>query len=269
MSRPAHVVSMSRVRTEPHGGFSQHVHQGIDEWCLVTEGTTTIRHAGVDRSAVPGDLFLFRSGEAHGYRNRAAAAPVLWVIHFRPPCGLAEALPVIAASDPEARTWHLDQAARSAFQARFAELAIEVTRSDATAMVAIDAHLRLLATAANRWHNEATMDPAEDDDLDLTALREAVADGFDDRALSARFPAYDALRHRFRRRYGCSPRTMRQRLRMEQAKALLVEGWTLGEISEHLGYGRQHEFGRAFKRVVGLAPGAWRASVSAQGARSR
>ena len=52
---------------------------------------------------------------------------------------------------------------------------------------------------------------------------------------------------------------MRSRLRVEKAKGLL-SGSTLSmaEIAEQVGYARQHEFARAFRREVGCTPSAYR-----------
>ena len=57
-----------------------------------------------------------------------------------------------------------------------------------------------------------------------------------------------------------TPREMRQRLRIQQAKNLLLEtSLSIKEISIRLGYPRQHEFTRDFHQHLGLAPTAWRA----------
>jgi quercetin dioxygenase-like cupin family protein len=57
-----------------------HVHDH-DEICLVADQATEIRHGGVWRRAAPGDIFLFRRGELHGYRNARDEEPHLWLVH--------------------------------------------------------------------------------------------------------------------------------------------------------------------------------------------
>ncbi len=47
---------------------------------------------------------------------------------------------------------------------------------------------------------------------------------------------------------------------MEHARNLLLESnLSIKEISERIGYARQHEFYRAFRRHVGCGPSDWRA----------
>jgi len=54
-------------------------------------------------------------------------------------------------------------------------------------------------------------------------------------------------------------REMLLRLRMEQARNLLLESnLSIKEISERLGYARQHDFYRAFRQRIGCSPSAWR-----------
>jgi AraC-like DNA-binding protein len=52
------------------------------------------------------------------------------------------------------------------------------------------------------------------------------------------------------------------RWRMHVAVAALKEeGATVGELAERLGYGSEAAFSRAFKRVIGASPGAFRGSA--------
>ena len=74
-----------------------------------------------------------------------------------------------------------------------------------------------------------------------------------------RMPNYDSLRHSFKNAFGCSPREMLFRLRIQQAKNLLLETpLSVKEIADRVGYQRQHEFARAFKLEVGVSPSEWR-----------
>jgi transcriptional regulator GlxA family with amidase domain len=73
-------------------------------------------------------------------------------------------------------------------------------------------------------------------------------------------PNYDSLRHGFKRAFGCSPRDMMLRLRIQHAKNLLLEtNLSIKEIADRSGYQRQHEFARAFRQHTGAAPTVWRA----------
>jgi AraC-like DNA-binding protein len=72
-------------------------------------------------------------------------------------------------------------------------------------------------------------------------------------------PNYDSLRHRFRKEYGLSPNAMRLRMRMQMAQSLLLQGErSVKEVARSVGYGRQHEFTRAFSKCFGVSPTQWR-----------
>ena len=48
---------------------------------------------------------------------------------------------------------------------------------------------------------------------------------------------------------------MATRVRLSRARGLLIEsGMSVKEIAATVGYGRQHEFTRAFRRVTGVSP---------------
>jgi two-component system response regulator YesN len=72
-------------------------------------------------------------------------------------------------------------------------------------------------------------------------------------------PNYDSVRHAFRKTFGCSPREMLQRLRLEHAKTLLLESrLSIKEVALQVGYASQNDFNRLFHRHAGLAPSKWR-----------
>ncbi len=72
-------------------------------------------------------------------------------------------------------------------------------------------------------------------------------------------PNYNSLRQEFTAAFGCSPSQMALRTRIQIAKNLLLETpLNIKQIAEELGYVRQHEFTRAFHRVTGCSPTAWR-----------
>jgi AraC-like DNA-binding protein len=73
---------------------------------------------------------------------------------------------------------------------------------------------------------------------------------------------YEAFRKRFAASEGVPPARWRQQRRIERAKALLAESdATLADIAARLGYCDQFFFSRQFKRVAGVTPGAFRASL--------
>ena len=81
--------------------------------------------------------------------------------------------------------------------------------------------------------------------------------------LKRKIANYDSLRHRFKDTVGDSPTRLWSRLRMHQAKNVLLESsLSVKEIAGRTGYARQHEFARAFKKQFGVSPTDWRKGVS-------
>ncbi len=63
---------------------------------------------------------------------------------------------------------------------------------------------------------------------------------------------------RFRRAFGRSPAQYVTEVRMMAARALLIDGRAVSEVSRELGYGSDEGFSRAFRRHTGMTPSAWR-----------
>ncbi|UNK71037.1 AraC family transcriptional regulator [Microbacterium sp. H1-D42] len=64
---------------------------------------------------------------------------------------------------------------------------------------------------------------------------------------------------RFRAAFGSSPAQYVADVRMRAARALLIDGRGVSEVSRELGYGSDEGFSRAFRRHTGMTPSAWRA----------
>lgn len=67
---------------------------------------------------------------------------------------------------------------------------------------------------------------------------------------------------RFRAAYGRSPAQHVAEVRMRAARALLIEGRAVSDVSRELGYGSDEGFSRAFRRHTGMTPSAWRSRGS-------
>lgn len=67
---------------------------------------------------------------------------------------------------------------------------------------------------------------------------------------------------RFRAAFDRSPGQYVAEVRMRAARALLIDGRGVSEVSRELGYASDEGFSRAFRRHTGLTPSAWRARGS-------
>jgi AraC-like DNA-binding protein len=65
------------------------------------------------------------------------------------------------------------------------------------------------------------------------------------------------LVHAFTSEVGLPPHAYQIHLRIRRSRALLAAGMPLGGIAADLGFADQSHFGRHFRRVVGVTPGAY------------
>ncbi len=235
---------------------------------LVTEAPAWVQHGDHALEVRPGTLVLTRRGELHGLACHGAKPPLTWELYFIADPDSEQQLGVLAHDDPHRRVLLLSERQQQAFHSQFVTLFLELHLAHKGCEQAASALLSVLLVTIERW----TLEPsdsvppvapahADGDVLDLWRRLhlEAITPGGSPEALRSRIPHYDALRHRFRRAFGESPRQTWIRLRMREAKRLLVESkLSVGEIADRVGYARQHEFTRAFHREVGVTPTWWR-----------
>ena len=69
------------------------------------------------------------------------------------------------------------------------------------------------------------------------------------------------LIRRFRAQTGSTPHRYRMLLRIERARALIAHGMEMVEVASALGFADQAHLSRAFKEVVGIAPGVYARGV--------
>jgi hypothetical protein len=177
-----------------------------------------------------------------------------------------EPFPALAAHEPLRRIWRLSADQTSVFKSLVVKIAAEHTAHRTASTLAESSWLRLLMVTVQRWtENVRSMDVspqiAEPDVLNLwQKLNEMVwQSGDSKRQLHLDLPNYDSLRHRFQKIFGISPQKLLMSMRMEHAKSLLLEtSLNVKEIAAKLGYARQHEFTRAFHKMVGSSPSEWR-----------
>lgn len=69
---------------------------------------------------------------------------------------------------------------------------------------------------------------------------------------------YEHFRKEFKKRNGMSPLQYRIERRMNQAKIMLLEGTTISETAQLVGYSDCYSFSKQFKKTIGLSPAAFR-----------
>jgi hypothetical protein len=258
------LISMKCHGAQPGANYSWHSHP-FHEFTLVTEDVTRIGYAAGERLAQPNTLFLYRPGERHGAWTTPRQAPCYWVVHFVAGPTLCPILDRLAEVDPCRRVWQLTPDQTDAFKWLCLQILNEQTQQRNHFDLAQSSWLRLLLLSVQRWAaGESPLlinrDVAQPELLRLWQQVNAAAENPAEMLHQiCLLPNYDSLRHSFKKVFGCSPREMILRLRMERAKNLLLEtGLSIKEIAARSGYARQHEFARAFHRRVGLPPSQWR-----------
>lgn len=250
----------NRIKAGSHRSVDTH---GGNEFMLILDPGTTVVHAGREVPAPPGTLFLHLPVEEHGIVSDGAPTRLL-VINYEPDEAFEARFPSLGVEAP--RRWHLDDQQLAAYMDIFTRLQVELDGRRTGRAEAASAWIRLLLVLVARLTEPAATaaaaQPLVPVDADIHRLRRAIdlrRQGSASGALQGMVENYDALRHRFRRTYGESPGHMLARLRIEKAKSMLTTSdLSMADIALHCGYARQHEFSRAFHRVVGCTPTAFR-----------
>ncbi len=268
-AREPEVISAHCHISKRGDSCSWHSHP-FSELTLVADSACKIGIAGSQTLTEPNSLFLHHAGERHGSWNTDHHAPSFWVIHFAAGTDLMSTLDKLAVRDPMCRAWRLHADQSNNFKWIFLEMARERARRQDHHSLAQSSWLKLLLLSVQRWatgekllfYRREVIPP------ELHRLWQLVHSAAEDSSDSLREiylqPNYDSLRHGFRKAFGCSPREMILRLKIQRAQKLLSEtGLSIKEIASRCGYVRQHEFARAFHQRVGLAPSRWRFHPSA------
>jgi hypothetical protein len=257
-------ISLRCVHTSPRSFCQWHSHP-FDELSLTTDGTTLNGHAGRLVPSVANTLFHYGPGEEHAYWNDERQRPRIWVVHFTLDPKLQAGLPAFGKAEPRLRPCQLTIPQVETFKWLFMRLSVEHSQRDAACAVAESAWLHLLLVNVHRWARQefaASIAPAagRPEILRLWQMIQETAGRPAEFARRIReVPNYNSLRGEFTAVFGVSPSQMALRTRMQIAKNLLIETpLSIRQISEELGYARQHEFTRVFHRVTGRSPTVWR-----------
>ncbi len=257
-------ISLRCVHTTPRSFCQWHKHP-FEELCLSTDDTTLMGQAGQVIATPANTLLLYRAGEQHGFWNDERQRPCSWVVHFMADPQLLKALPSFREAEPARRRWRLTLPQVETFKWLFMRLSAEHSQEEPICAVAESAWLRLLLVNVHRWAIGAFSSPVAPTAVRPEILRlwqmiqECAGRPLDFKERIGEFPNYNSLRQEFTTTFGCSPTQMALRTRIQIAKHLLLESpLSIKQLAEELGYVRQHEFTRAFHRVTGCSPTAWR-----------
>ncbi len=259
------VLSMRCIAAAPCSTYDWHSHPFF-EFSFVSDDHATIGYPPGMREVARDTLLFYHPGENHAGWSGPKQTPRFWVVHFTAPAGALAQFPHFAATNAERRLWNLRPEQAEAFRWMFLQMLSERTRPREYQREAESAWLRLLLIAVHRWltgdnTQSLTPDVVNPELVRLWHLVNAsVGQPAEHLERIHSLPNYDSLRHGFKRAFGCSPRDMMLRLRIQHAKNLLLESsLSIKEIADRCGYQRQHEFARAFRQHTGSAPTAWRA----------
>jgi AraC-like DNA-binding protein len=258
------VLALRCLRSGAGASCDFHSH-AFPEFTLVTDDSTVNGWALGKIGSTPNTLYLFLPGEPHGHWNSSTQRPRFWVIHFS--AALLPSLPHLADPDPARRVWKLTEEQTTTFRWLFIKLFNEHTHSLPFNQVAEVSWLQLLLISVERWvagtdSQELLPEQPDSDVLQLWHMvNECVGRSSQFVKQLSRTANYDSVRHRFKSLFGLSPTQLLGRLRMRKAQHLLLDtALSVKQISGCLGYDRQHEFARAFRKHIGQSPSAWRHS---------
>jgi hypothetical protein len=260
------VLMAGCVATTPNSSSDWHSFP-FDEFYLISGGTTSVGIEGKKHKLGNDTLILIRQGEKRGYWNIYNENPTFWAVFFRPDKSLYDSFPSFVEPDPLKRLWHLTPEQSANFKSLLVKIATEHSSHRTGSSIAEASWLRLLMVTIQRWIEtgkspDISPEMNDPDVLNLwQKLNEMVWQSADTKKqLQIDMPNYDSVRHRFQKAFGLSPQKLLMFMRMEHAKSLLLEtSLNVKEIANKIGYLRQHEFTRAFHKMVGVSPSQWRA----------
>ena len=269
------LISLRTLSATEGSTYDWHSHP-FQEFTLVTDDSCLIGYPPGWLHTDKGKLLHYHSGERHGAWVSPQQRPRFWVLHFQADEELYPTLRQLNAAAPEQRVWALTPEQLEMFQWFFLQMLNEQSAGRVHRQASISAWLQLLLISVDRWASRLADSPTvlpSQTRPEVVRLwhrvNEAVSRPNDELKDLYSTPNYDSVRHAFRKTFGCSPREMLQRLRMEHAKTLLLESsLSIKEIAIRVGYVEQHNFNRMFHRYAGVAPSVWRTNPFSRSAKA-
>jgi Helix-turn-helix domain/AraC-like ligand binding domain len=239
-----------------------------EELCVILEGTPIVGCSAGRTAADAGTLFLFNEAEEHGFWPSGNSPVRFWSLEFQAGTSGKRQFQELFDLPPESRILKLSAFQRQNFCDTCRNLALEDGSPRSLNGVAAAAWLTLQLVNVTRWLAGSSktdlLDGLQETDPQCFELwqrihRHVSEPAFCGPMLFGTDPSHDSLRHRFRKLFGTSPQAMLIRLRIDRAKELLRTGMLpMKEIADKLGYSRQHDLTRAFRKYCGMSPTEWK-----------
>ena len=220
----------------------------------VLDGAVSVTCSGADFDCPPGSLRIVPAGQRHRTRYGAGRTRCLIV-------GVGEE----RAASLRRTSQILDRPAYfppgSPAVAPAARLETELERNDTVTPLAVEALLLEMVVADFRW-TQGPLNRRAPPWLEQVRaqLHAGFRGSFRFAELAAEAQVHPGhLSRAFRRHFGCTISAYLRRLRLEWAKAELMEpDRPLGRIAFEAGFADQSEFSRRFRREVGMTPSQFR-----------
>jgi AraC-like DNA-binding protein len=245
--------------------FSKHMHEGYAVG-VVESGALGFSYRGETLVAGPGSVNLVVPGEPH---TGFSAAEEGWTYRmFYLDAALMEHVASQIADRKQTRPFSRQGVIHDG---RLAKTLGELHRAmEDEPRDLLEKESRLLMTLAQWIHRHAEDPPVvrsiRAEHRAVRLARDYIESSFQD-AVSleqissiSNLSAFHLIRV-FQREVGLSPHAYLTQVRVERARALILQGWTLASAAAETGFTDQSHLTRHFKRILGITPGQYRNSI--------
>ncbi len=248
-------------------------HHNVFELLYVLEGSTHISIRGRRYVARAGDLAVYYPGEDHEECVQPGPWSIICLRFPRPRPGSGVSFPARRRMPPViSLPWP------ERFQKLFELMMLDIPVQDPWTGVMSKAYMVqfavLLRRALRELHSgrEVTSERSARIEKAIDMIRDSLTADLSLREMARRaFMSESSFSHVFKDLTGIPPKRYARRARMARARELLeTTDRSVKEIAAELGYDDPHYFSRAFKKVVGRPPTAFRKRTAPRGrAKSR
>lgn len=239
--------------------FARHIHDGFAIG-IIEQGAEGFYYRGADHIAPAGSIVVINPGEVH---TGQAATDAGWTYRM-----LYPAVPLVQKAMVEAtgRFTDIPDFAEPVIQDDHLRQLIRqlhlILENPVTTALERESHfVSTLVQLINRHATHApNLRPAGREHGAVRRVREYLDAHYaenillDQLAVIANLSPFHLLRA-FRTEIGLPPHAYLTQVRVERAKALLVQGWPMAQVAFETGFADQSHLTKRFKGIVGVAPG--------------